>query len=317
MSLHHHHSVERHDQSTSPHGASVAKQARLRALPIERILLPLDLTSSGERAIPYTLALAQATNASITLAHVASDGHSLSTPAISAYLATIREMMLESGQKITMRIMRGTNVADALCDLEKLAQTDVVALAAHIRQGVEQPSLGKIADHLIRRGSVPVLLAPPGNEPPPSPPVFRRILAPLDGSPLAEQSLGPILTLAQHAREPMEIVLLFVEEAHGAGEDGLRYLMAVRERLILDGLPDVVRIIAAPVIGSPPGAIVGATTHGVALPPDASGAFDLLVMATHGRGGLQRWLYGSVAAYVMPRLTIPALLVHAASAEEM
>jgi nucleotide-binding universal stress UspA family protein len=39
---------------------------------------------------------------------------------------------------------------------------------------------------------------------------------------------------------------------------------------------------------------------------------DLVMMATHGRGGLERWLFGSVAAYVLPRVHVPVLLVHPA-----
>ena len=38
---------------------------------------------------------------------------------------------------------------------------------------------------------------------------------------------------------------------------------------------------------------------------------DLVVMATHGRGRLGRWLYGSVASYVVPHLSVPVLLVTA------
>src|SRR6185437_9541673 len=36
---------------------------------------------------------------------------------------------------------------------------------------------------------------------------------------------------------------------------------------------------------------------------------DLIVMSTHGRGGLSRMLYGSVADQVLRRTTIPVLLV--------
>lgn len=318
MSLHDQHPDQHDDQALSSEWKFEARGAPVRTRPkpraIERILLPLDMSPYAERAIPYALALAQAADASITLAHVADAGrgHHTSAPAITAYLSTIRQTRLAGGPRVALRIVRGTNVVGALTDLAASSHTDVVAVATHARQGLEQPLLGKVGDHLIREAAAAVLIAPPGLETPTAPPTFRRILAPLDGSRLAEQALGPALTLAKHAREPMEIVLFYVEEAKEARQDGLSYLWDTRAALMDEGLPATVRVIASSLIGSPPGAIVGAATHGLPSTSDASEPFDLLVMATHGRGGVQRWLYGSVAAYVIPRLTIPALLVHSA-----
>jgi nucleotide-binding universal stress UspA family protein len=36
---------------------------------------------------------------------------------------------------------------------------------------------------------------------------------------------------------------------------------------------------------------------------------DLIVMSTHGRSGLQRWMFGSVAERVTRQATIPILLI--------
>jgi nucleotide-binding universal stress UspA family protein len=35
----------------------------------------------------------------------------------------------------------------------------------------------------------------------------------------------------------------------------------------------------------------------------------MLVMSSHGRGGLNRWLLGSVASYVLPRAHVPVIVV--------
>jgi nucleotide-binding universal stress UspA family protein len=39
---------------------------------------------------------------------------------------------------------------------------------------------------------------------------------------------------------------------------------------------------------------------------------DLIVMATHGRGGITRWFYGSVADHLLTTTTHPVLLVRPA-----
>jgi len=38
-------------------------------------------------------------------------------------------------------------------------------------------------------------------------------------------------------------------------------------------------------------------------------SYDLVVMATHGRGGLQRWLLGSVTERLLEQSSLPALIV--------
>jgi nucleotide-binding universal stress UspA family protein len=46
--------------------------------------------------------------------------------------------------------------------------------------------------------------------------------------------------------------------------------------------------------------------------PEGSGVFggcDLIALATHGRGGLQRWAMGSVAERVLAGTTLPVLIV--------
>ncbi len=69
-----------------------------------------------------------------------------------------------------------------------------------------------------------------------------------------------------------------------------------------------------------------AVTTAVAIDPDVAEAIvqaaeqaegtegfgsHVIVMATHGRGGLQRWVLGSVAERVLHTTKLPLLLVHA------
>jgi hypothetical protein len=97
------------------------------------------------------------------------------------------------------------------------------------------------------------------------------------------------------------------------------YLEALRAVLL--GMPvcSRVQVCAEVIIGSAPGAIVGRVGHGSrdeeAAANCPAGPVDLLMMATHGRGGVQRLVLGSVASYVVPRVRVPVLLVHSAYLE--
>jgi nucleotide-binding universal stress UspA family protein len=142
--------------------------------------------------------------------------------------------------------------------------------------------------------------------------MYQRILVPLDGSELAESILPVVQRLAGGVGA--ETILLRVVEPLSAGEafaaagvvlpdtllerqlEAKTYLEAVRHRLRDTG------IVARPDVrtGAPAGEIAAAAT--------AHGA-DLIAMATHGRGGLGRLLFGSVAEAVLRTAPVPVLMI--------
>lgn len=140
---------------------------------------------------------------------------------------------------------------------------------------------------------------------------MRRILVPLDGSPLAET----ILPVAEEwAREEgAEVVVLRSVQARTALngderevrvralEEGEAYLKGVAARMERRGLPQVRWGVSEE---EPAAAIAHAARDGV----------DLIAMATHGRGGLSRLLLGSVAEAVIRAAGVPVLLIRGQSA---
>jgi nucleotide-binding universal stress UspA family protein len=140
---------------------------------------------------------------------------------------------------------------------------------------------------------------------------FKRILVPLDGSALSEKALPPAmalaekfeayLTLLQVVDVPNEINLsLPVETRVQAMEQARRtaesYLKGWQEKLRRQGLK--VNILVHDV--SPADDIIE-TANTLAA--------DIIVMGTHGRGGLARLAVGSVADTVMRHSPCPVLLV--------
>ena len=72
-------------------------------------------------------------------------------------------------------------------------EISLVVMSTHGHGGVTRAWVGSVADRMVRKGTAPVLLARPadsgqGAQIAPGPP-FRKILVPLDGSPLAEAAL--------------------------------------------------------------------------------------------------------------------------------
>jgi nucleotide-binding universal stress UspA family protein len=148
--------------------------------------------------------------------------------------------------------------------------------------------------------------------------MFKHLLVPLDGSALAEKALAPALCLAQPFAS--EITLLRIAPppymaAHVSGsaygdlilnlrrmacEEALAYLKAQQGLLRQQGYKVHIHLLE------------GESVAELILNVIDSLGIDGVVMSTHGRGGLNRWVFGSVADRVLRRAPVPLLLIRAA-----
>jgi len=148
--------------------------------------------------------------------------------------------------------------------------------------------------------------------------MFTRILVPLDGSPLSLQALPVAADLARKYGASLRLVYVVPDVPPVSGlaggmayaydpaadyaarrEEGERVLREALADPVMDGLP--VDSDCLPAEGRPVAQVLVQETR-------SSGA-DLIVMSTHGRGGLARLLLGSVAEGVLHHAGVPVLLV--------
>jgi nucleotide-binding universal stress UspA family protein len=184
-------------------------------------------------------------------------------------------------------------------------------MSTHGRGGLSRMLYGSVADQILRRATLPVLLVPsivehawPAEGP-------LSLLVPLDGSELATEALksaelltesfGSRLTLLRVV-QPVPYPLAgegyaYVPFDEGAEvADARRYLDEQAARLAVGG----VRVSTDVAVGDPARAI-----GEIAREQDV----DVVVMATHGHGGLSRLILGSVATATLRHTTAPLLLV--------
>jgi nucleotide-binding universal stress UspA family protein len=134
----------------------------------------------------------------------------------------------------------------------------------------------------------------------------RKILVPLDGSEMAELALAQAVQLT--GSPPATLILLraaiagvmpanVIEAQVHVVREAEEYLDGVKARLAKQGVPNVEAHVwygaAAPSI------VEAVDLHKV----------DLIVMSTHGRSGLGRLVFGSVAESVLRGTTVPILLI--------
>jgi nucleotide-binding universal stress UspA family protein len=127
-----------------------------------------------------------------------------------------------------------------------------------------------------------------------------RIMVPLDGSDFAEAALPVAATLARAASA--DIVLIAVGDLPESSTDALAIRTELQERIQRGRakIPDIT-VHALVEMNDNPAAVIAqaAETQGI----------DIIVMATHGRGGVSRLLQGSVASDVVRRCPVPVTLV--------
>ncbi len=154
--------------------------------------------------------------------------------------------------------------------------------------------------------------------------MFKHLLVPLDGSKLAELALPMANALAIQFNSritllqvvPMPYAVGFGHEFSGAysnlnsinqdlKREAAAYMEEKRQALHKAGI----EVDAQLVMGqSPAEAILTAVNE-----LDA----DTIVMSTHGRGGVMRWVFGSVADKVLRHAEVPILLARVPVAGEM
>jgi nucleotide-binding universal stress UspA family protein len=196
---------------------------------------------------------------------------------------------------------------------------DLVVMATHGHGPFSRVWLGSVADRLIRKGVTPVLLVRCEDD---CPEVeiapahsFDRILIPLDGSDFAQLALdnslllgsrtGATVTLLTSVSFPVALaapegaVVLDYEAFLAAQKDyAQKYLAGIAATLASWPCKVETRVIESTLTWK---AIVDFAT---------AGGYDLIAMATHGRGGAARALLGSVADKVVRSSPVPTLLFH-------
>ena len=142
--------------------------------------------------------------------------------------------------------------------------------------------------------------------------MYKKILVPLDGSHLAEEALPHAQALAKS--EGAEIVLLRVPVTptlQFAARDPTIANMIIKDmeeetEKYLDGEVSKMKSEGTKVSSVSRDGPVPDTILDVAKETQA----DVIVMSTHGRTGVQRWLMGSVADRVVHYSSIPVMLIH-------
>lgn len=297
-------------------------------------------TSSGfvilvrivETPVEYWSSLAQIPSATLVEtaieAEVAEAEHYLDALATSPRLKGITVQTVTLFGQVAPSILSAANTYNA----------DIILMSSHGYTGMKRWVMGSIAEKIARHATLPVLILrdssplPIASHAESMSPI--RALIPLDGSVHAKAALSPaielVMTLKGQSKGTLHLVRvvksptfdesLTLEQQQEVRTHALyrakRYLTStteqLREGLLVPSLAGLTLPITWSVAVDDDAAagILRIAENGEDA--EGSGTFggcDVIVMATHGRSGLQRWAMGSVAERVLNATKLPILIV--------
>jgi nucleotide-binding universal stress UspA family protein len=145
-------------------------------------------------------------------------------------------------------------------------------------------------------------------------PRYQKLLVPLDGSAWSERAIPHAMDLAK--LHGAQILLLhvfvppapeFVPELALAGQNEPFDQLRDQAKTYMDGVVAALQAEGVSVRGE---VLEGFDVPGLIADTAKHEAIDLIVMSTHGRSGIARLIFGSVARGVMDHCKVPTLLIH-------
>ena len=293
----------------------------------DTILVPTDGSENAAAAAGHALSLAGEFDAAVHVLHVidtrrtegllGSDAEDAGDPrdegaeeaaerASGGVTEAIEELAADAGRTPVVEVRAGVPHATILAYAAEHG-VDLISLGASGHTGLDRYLVGSTAERVVRLSDVPVLTVP-ADETDAS---YDRILVPTDGSEGATHAAEHAVTIAERYGATLHVVSVvnlveeggyfsaggvsdeFVDRLDAAAREWIDELVATAEDAGLATGTDVIH-------GTPSAEIVGyAADHDI----------DLVVMGTHGRTGLDRYLVGSVTEHVLRSASVPLLTV--------
>ncbi len=287
----------------------------------QKILVPLDGSVLAEKALPLASAIARVHGSTLCLARIVpyfavlaadpllyDEVNRLSEEDALGYLHHVEQAL--PSDVPTEVVAEIGSAAEGVLDLSKKRRADLIVLCSHGRSGMSRLVFGSVAERILSQADVPTVIINARCEPWDE--SSKRILVPLDGSQLAEQALGPARALADalpaqlhllnavtsaHIRlETPSMAAVFADLEEREMDEAKAYLSEQAELTGLDGVMTAVELAAD-------GAAEAITSYA------SREKIDMIVMSSHGRSGISRWVYGSVAEKVLRSACCATLVV--------
>lgn len=303
---------------------------------IRTILVPLDGSETGQRALPWAKALA-GKNANIILLEVtpvavtirAFGGQVIgSAEKVQEGFRQIAQQQLDeaaarfftSDDKITTVIAMGDPTEQIIATaLEHNA--DLIVMSSHGRGAIGRFVSGSVADRIVRHAPLPVMIIGPEGEITPDA-VIERIIVPIEDTDLSRAAIPVAAGIAKLVNAPISVVHVILPVTDLAftypGAFGTLPPSAFDgtfEQIVADAnafVGGIVTTLKNDGIEASGEVYNGSTAHSIieTLRPG-----DVIVLSSHARQGLARWVIGSTTTKLIRNGLAPVVVVTRESIE--
>lgn len=292
---------------------------------IKKILWPTDGSRESEESLGAALYLARAYGSEIICLHV-SQIHIPVTDLYPSYETVIMDVVKNTEErfgrefkriesenpdvKFSSRIVRGS-VVDWIIDTAKSESADLIVMGKKGHGLIGSALLGSNTLKVLRSSHVPVLSVKPGEDY-----TIKKILVPFDISDTADTSLLYAMGLAGKLGSAIKVAYVFWIDAnvYEVSPDLVRELSAHSVRELAQRVDDIKAGFRKNNPGAPETQIETRVLTGVspALTVTdfaAENGFDLIVISTHSRKGLDRLILGSETEKIIREARCPVIAI--------
>ncbi|MHC3437276.1 universal stress protein [Natrialbaceae archaeon A-gly3] len=280
----------------------------------DRILIPTDGSEGATAALEYAIDLAHDRGATLHVLYVVDttrDGLTATEEDVLAVyerngretVEAAAERAVDRGVSAIEAVERG-DPHEAIHEYAAEKDIDLLVMGTRGRQGLERFFLGSVAERVVRTSEVPVLTvqAGAGGSYP-----LEDVLIATDGSECARAAIERGSSLAV---DGATVHLLSVVDVAAVGGDvATGELLEGLEATARESLEDGRDVATAAGVGN----VVSTLEVGRVAPEITSYAqaqdVDAIVVGTHGRRGVERYLMGSVAERVVRTADRPVVTV--------
>lgn len=281
------------------------------------IIFPTDGGEAATQIIDLVERIARSHDATVHVINVA-DTSRHSTVRIQG---NILDTLEEDGKQIVQQAaeqLSGRNLSvytdvlqgipdEMILEYADHQEADLIVMPTHGRTGVERTLLGSVAERVIRHSNSPVLTLRPDDFDATYP--YESVLVPTDGSSCAQAALTTGIELVNTHEADLHLLTVLDTEVFGLvkrSEEQVTELESEANDILTDsadqaataGISDVTTAVQK-----------GSSVHREIISYVNRAEIDLIVLGTHGRDGIDRYVFGSVAEKLARMSPVPVMTV--------
>ncbi|MDZ7363270.1 MAG: universal stress protein [candidate division KSB1 bacterium] len=295
-------------------------------LRIKRILWPTDFSRCATQALSHAVHLAKKHGAELHVMHATvlmqddsyrlpnhEEIHRQLKDLASRHLSSTIRTLQTDDLVIKQANVRGISTAPAILAYAKENDIDLIVMGTHGRRGLGHLFLGSVAEEVVRLSVAPVLTIREREEPKPVT-MMKQILVPLDFSNFSQRALQYAREIAgfYNARlQLLHVIQDFIPPTfYLAAAASLSRVTPELKLKIKEAMEKLFEETAGPAVTAEYHVIEGYAAHDIVDFAQENNS-DLIVIATHGRTGIEHMLMGSVTEKVVRRAPCPVFTVRA------